>query len=66
MPAVPNYLTPDEAADRLRVTGRTIRRWVADGKLRAVTLPSGRIRIPEEALDEFAELPPTEPEAAAS
>lgn len=46
MPPVDDLLTPQEAADRLRVTAKTIKRWADEGALSCVTLPSGRIRIP--------------------
>jgi excisionase family DNA binding protein len=46
-----NLLTPEEVAERLRVSPRSVRRWIADGKLSAVTLPSGRVRIDEVAID---------------
>jgi excisionase family DNA binding protein len=57
-------LTPAEVADRLRVSKRTVRRWVNDGKLQAVTLPSGHVRIEEADLE--ALMAPTDPEVAAS
>ena len=30
------YLTPDEIAERLRVTGKTVRQWCRLGKLKAI------------------------------
>lgn len=30
----PELLTPDDVAARLRVSSRTVRRWVQDGRLR--------------------------------
>jgi excisionase family DNA binding protein len=44
-------LTPEEVAERLRVSPRSVRRWIAAGKLAAVILPSGRVRIDEAAVD---------------
>lgn len=46
------FLTPKEVAGILRVSPRTIQRWVKEGKLRAVKV--GKLwRIPREALDEL-------------
>lgn len=50
MSVVTDFLTVAEAAAALRLTPRTIRRWVADGKLDAIILPSGRVRIPTAAI----------------
>lgn len=45
-------LTPKEVAGILRVSPRTVQRWVKEGKLRAVRV--GKLwRIPREALEEF-------------
>ncbi len=41
-----DLLTPSEAAQRLRVTTKTLRRWALAGKVAAVTLPSGQLRYP--------------------
>lgn len=51
MSATPNLLTIAEAAEACRVSTRTVHRWIADGALEIVTLPSGRPRISREALD---------------
>jgi excisionase family DNA binding protein len=40
-----NLLTKYEAATQLRVSIRTLERWVADGSLKVVKLPSGAVRI---------------------
>lgn len=48
-------LTPTEFAAIAKVHPRTVRRWAAEGKIRSVTLPSGRVRIPAAALEELAE-----------
>ena len=44
-PALPDYLTYAEAAELLRVSVRTVSRYVADGRIDAVTLPTGRPRL---------------------
>lgn len=51
---VTDYYTPNEAAEILKVNPRTVRRWVAAGKLEALTLPSGRVRIPKAALEPYS------------
>jgi excisionase family DNA binding protein len=38
-------LTVAQVAERWQVHTRTVKRWIADGKLKAVRLPSGRYRI---------------------
>jgi len=38
-------LTPQEAADRINISRATLLRWVREGKLRSVTIPSGRRRF---------------------
>jgi excisionase family DNA binding protein len=44
-----NILTVREAAARLKLNPETIRRWIRDGRIRAVSLGSDRagFRIPE-------------------
>jgi excisionase family DNA binding protein len=44
------YLTPNEVADTLRVTPRTIRNWLRNGKLPGVKLMGDNWVIPEEAV----------------
>lgn len=40
------YLSPAETRDRLRISRRTLQRWVADGKLHAAArLPNGHKRF---------------------
>jgi excisionase family DNA binding protein len=39
------YLTIAEVADELRLSPRTILRWVDCGEIQAVRLPGGRLRI---------------------
>lgn len=43
------YLTPQEVADRLRVTRRTVYAWLTSGKLRGQQIGKGW-RIPAQAL----------------
>ena len=57
MSAVSEYLTPDEVAEALKCGRRLVYDFVSEGQLRHVRLGSGpkaRIRIPSDALDEFA------------
>ncbi|MEM4497302.1 MAG: helix-turn-helix domain-containing protein [Nitrososphaerota archaeon] len=44
------FLTPREVAAMLKVSVRTIYRYVKMGKLRCIKLPSGRIRFERDAL----------------
>lgn len=44
------YLTTSEAAKLCKVTRFTVRNWVKQGKLRAITTPGGHQRIPKEAV----------------
>lgn len=41
-----------EVAQRLRVSARSVARWVFDGRLRSVKV-GGRRRVPESAVGEF-------------
>jgi excisionase family DNA binding protein len=50
MSSLPDLLTTKEAAQRLGVKPPTIRRWVNDGLLDAVRLPSGRLRFNPEVI----------------
>ena len=44
--------TPEEVAEKLKTTRRTVYRWIEDNKLKA--LKAGKMwRIPQSALDEF-------------
>ena len=46
--------TPEEVAELLRVSPRTVQRWLAQGKLQGVKV--GRLwRIPKASLDRFLE-----------
>lgn len=46
-------LSSSEAARQLGVCARTLRRYIASDRIRHHRLPSGHIRIPPEAIDEF-------------
>lgn len=48
-------LTPAEAAQRLGVTTKTLRRWWLAGQIDAIKLPSGRLRYTEQAIDAIKE-----------
>lgn len=48
------YYTPEEVAARFRVTPRTVRRWAAEGKLKAIRV-GRQWRIPMDALDQLAD-----------
>jgi excisionase family DNA binding protein len=53
MPAVasrPVLLTVSQAASLLRVSDRTVRRWIEAERIPFVKLPSGAYRIPQGAL----------------
>lgn len=46
------FLTPEEAADRLAVSPKSIREWLRNGKIKGVK--AGKLwRISPQALDEF-------------
>ncbi|MFA5385907.1 MAG: helix-turn-helix domain-containing protein [Eubacteriales bacterium] len=45
-------LTVEEVASRLKVTARTVYRWIDEGKLKALKI-QGVVRITEEAYSEF-------------
>lgn len=45
-------LTIEEVAKLLKVTDRTVRRWIDDGKLKALKI-GGVIRVTEEDYNEF-------------
>ncbi|MDO3024419.1 MerR family transcriptional regulator [Mycobacteroides abscessus] len=44
-------MTTSEVAERLRVDSSTIRKWVAKGLLKAVTLPGGHHRFRQEDIE---------------
>lgn len=45
MPEDRQLLTTSQAAREFTVSQETVRRWIASGQLRAVTLPSGHHRV---------------------
>lgn len=49
---MPRFLTIKEAADYLRISYRTIQRYLADGRLPCVK-PAGRVLINEQDLMNF-------------
>lgn len=49
--------TTSEVADRLRVDSSTIRKWVAKGLLKAVTLPGGHHRFRPEDVEALLAAP---------
>ena len=48
-------VTVGEAARALRVHQSTVSRWVAAGKMQAIRLPSGRLRIRREDVERLLE-----------
>ncbi len=56
-------LTPRQVAEELGVTVRTVQRWVADGRLRALRV-GGRVRVPRSWLASVTEA--SEPDARAA
>lgn len=46
-------LTTGAVARELNVTDETIRRWIRDGRIAAIKLPSGQVRIRRSTLDEI-------------
>jgi excisionase family DNA binding protein len=48
------FYTPKEVAALLKVSERTVRRWIREGKLRARRF-GRQLRIPTEALDKFGQ-----------
>lgn len=45
------FLTTSEVARELFVDSATVRRWIADGKLPVITLPSGHFRVRREVVE---------------
>ena len=50
-PADRTLLTRREVAGELRISPKTLSRWIEDGKLPVVRLPSGRFRIRRSELE---------------
>lgn len=46
------FFTPEEVADRFKVTRRTIYRWIKEGRLQSVKV-GDLVRITKSALEEF-------------
>ena len=44
-------LKPSEVADTLRLGRLAVYRMIKDEKIKAIRLPNGKLRIPEEELD---------------
>lgn len=53
MQVQPKNLRPSVAAEMLGVSTRTLRRYVAEGSLEAIRLPSGQTRIPALAVEDL-------------
>lgn len=51
--ATQRYVSPGELATELGLSDRTVRRWVAEGKLKAVRLSARVIRIDRAEVDRF-------------
>lgn len=47
------YLTVAEAAELLRATPRTVRRWAKAGKIPATQVPGGKFLFAEDKLRQF-------------
>lgn len=56
-PTAPTYLTQAEAADLLRVSQRTIARYVEAGALVALRTPGGRPRFRPEDIEALLTIP---------
>lgn len=53
------FLKLSEVAHLFRVSRRSVDRWVATGRLRAITLPSGRRMVPTAALRDLVVASPS-------
>lgn len=58
-PTVQRWITQAQAAERLNVTGRTVRRMIAEGDLPAYRLGSRMLRIDERDVDALLRRIPT-------
>ena len=52
-------LSPKEVRVKLGISKRTLYRWIKTGKIKAVVLPSGRIRIPREEVEKILRATPS-------
>lgn len=50
------YYTPEEIANRFKVSANAVRQWIRQGQLKSVMLGSV-YRIPQSALEEFLNTP---------
>jgi excisionase family DNA binding protein len=50
-------LTPERAAAELGVSAEWMRRMLAAGKIEKIMLPSGRVRVPLEAIEKLRSEP---------
>lgn len=50
---MPTYLTIKETADILRISTRTVRRWLDAGRLEFIQRGSGTIKIKESEIERF-------------
>ena len=46
---------PSEVAKMLNIDRHTVTRWIREGRIKAVKLPSGRYRIPESEVRKILE-----------
>jgi excisionase family DNA binding protein len=53
----PELYSVSEAAVECRCSAYTIRRWIRNGDLESVVLPSGRRLVPRAALSKFQRIP---------
>ena len=58
-----NFLTIDEAAEKLKVSPRTVRRWIKQGDLPAIKIGQ-TVRILEKELEQLSNTRPYPPESA--
>jgi len=46
-----DLFTPKEVAEMFKVDTKTVYRWVKSGRLKAIVLPGGTLRITKEEID---------------
>ena len=63
-PVHEEYYTLEEVAERLKVSRRTVNRWIEDGQLTAIKFAPGRghVRVAESDLKDFLRDRRTRPE----